>query len=156
MPVQTRRQRKLDSPEKAQVEKTLASKLSKDIRGEKAEKGGKSVILLLFCIVGIYICFLSWGLLQERVSTTPYGVESKKFKFFVFLNAIQALIASVVAIVYIRLKGEKLDPSPRPLTLEYIKISLFSCLASPFGYASLKYIDYPTLILGITALYTSN
>jgi UDP-galactose transporter B1 len=30
----------------------------------------------------------------------------------------------------------------------YLLLSIFQCLASPFGYESLKYIDYPTHILG--------
>ncbi|KAM0683977.1 UDP-galactose transporter [Mitosporidium daphniae] len=33
---------------------------------------------LMFCICGIYACFLTWGILQERISTVAYptGIES--------------------------------------------------------------------------------
>lgn len=33
---------------------------------------------LIFCVAGIYICFLTWGILQERISTIAYpkGLES--------------------------------------------------------------------------------
>ncbi|KAJ3312543.1 UDP-galactose transporter [Boothiomyces sp. JEL0838] len=41
-----------------------------------------------------------------------------------------------------------MDKLDRPLLMQYVRLSLFSSLASPFGYASLKHIDYPTLILG--------
>lgn len=103
---------------------------------------------LVFCILGIYVCFLTWGLTQERVSTTTY--DGKKFNFFIFLNTVQALVASIVGFLYLTLKGSKTpDPFPsRALLFEYLKISVLSCIGSPFGYASLKHIDYPTLILG--------
>ena len=42
---------------------------------------------LAFCVAGIYACFLTWGITQERVSTTTY--EGKAFKYFVFLNLAQ-------------------------------------------------------------------
>jgi solute carrier family 35 (UDP-galactose transporter), member B1 len=106
------------------------------------------MIRLLAYIAGIYICFLTWGLTQERVSTTLY--DNKKFDYFVFLNTLQALVASIIAYIYILLEGKGSDKMPRALMYDYLKISVLSCLASPFGYASLKHIDYPTLILGKT------
>lgn len=38
----------------------------------------------------------------------------------------------------------------KPLAWSLIKISIMAGIASPFGYAALKHIDYPTLILGKT------
>lgn len=107
------------------------------------------MLRLLLYTAGIYICFLTWGLTQERVSTTLY--DNKKFDYFVFLNTCQALIASLIAYLYILMEGKGSDKLSRPLMVEYLKISVLSCLASPFGYASLKHIDYPTLILGKTS-----
>jgi UDP-galactose transporter B1 len=110
------------------------------------KKHFRMALKLLFCVAGIYVCFLTWGVTQERVSTTPY--EGKKFRYFIFLNTIQALIASIVAWIYILLKHSKVERISGPLLFDYIKISFLSCISSPFGYASLKHIDYPTLILG--------
>jgi UDP-galactose transporter B1 len=42
----------------------------------------------------------------------------------------------------------KLGTPSTPLLWQYAQLALVSVLASPFGYASLKYIDYPTMILG--------
>lgn len=106
--------------------------------------------LLLFCVAGIYTCFLLWGILQETLSTTAYDkTTGAKFTFFVFLNLVQAGVAALVGYLYtVLVQKKKLDEMPRSLAGEYLKIALLSCLASPFGYASLKHIDYPTLILG--------
>ncbi|KAI8881769.1 UAA transporter [Backusella circina FSU 941] len=104
------------------------------------------------CVFGIYACFLTWGVVQERVSTTPYGDASapKKFKFFIVLNLIQSMIAAFVAFIYLKACGRQLNlqQTPRSLFLKYGQVALFSCAGSPFGYAALKHIDYPTMILG--------
>ncbi|KAL0092432.1 UAA transporter [Phycomyces blakesleeanus] len=104
------------------------------------------------CVAGIYACFLTWGVIQERVSTTPYGSEEnpKKFRFFIVLNTIQSLIAALVAFIYIKVTGRHLNISSTPtsLYLKYAQVALFNCIGSPFGYAALRHIDYPTMILG--------
>jgi UDP-galactose transporter B1 len=62
---------------------------------------------LAFCIAGIYGCFLTWGVLQERVSTTAYPstddpLKTAKFTHFVFLNLVQSIAACIIAYVYLR------------------------------------------------------
>ncbi|KAI8375865.1 UAA transporter [Blakeslea trispora] len=101
------------------------------------------------CVIGIYTCFLTWGVVQERVSTTPYG-DGKKFKFFIVLNLIQSMIAALVALIYLKASGRHLNLTQTPvhLYLKYAQVALFNCTGSPFGYAALKHIDYPTMILG--------
>lgn len=101
---------------------------------------------LIFYVAGIYLCFLTWGITQERVSTTRYG--DAKFSSWIFLNVVQAAIASLVALIYARIKREKIDELNRQMFWNYSGLSFFHCLASPFGYAALKHIDYPTVILG--------
>ncbi|RUS27418.1 UAA transporter family-domain-containing protein [Jimgerdemannia flammicorona] len=110
------------------------------------------MLRLVFCIVGIYACFLTWGLVQERVSTTPYGPPSNpsRFKSFIFLNVIQSFIASLVAFAYLKFSGRRVglfSTSPK-LLLQYAQVAFLNCVGSPFGYASLRHIDYPTMILG--------
>ncbi|ORZ18514.1 UAA transporter [Absidia repens] len=105
-----------------------------------------------FCVLGIYTCFLTWGVVQERVSTTPYGDQGtpKKFKFFIVLNLVQSLIAALVAFLYVKATGRRINlkSTPQGLYLKYAQVAFFNCIGSPFGYASLKHIDYPTMILG--------
>ncbi|KAL4208935.1 UDP-galactose transporter [Rhizopus azygosporus] len=105
-----------------------------------------------FCVIGIYTCFLTWGVVQERVSTTPYGDTEppKKFKYFIVLNLVQSLIAAIVAFIYLKVCGKSLNlkDTPYSLYLKYAQVAFFNCIGSPFGYEALKHIDYPTMILG--------
>jgi UDP-galactose transporter B1 len=104
------------------------------------------------CVTGIYACFLTWGVVQERVSTTPYGSAEapNKFKYFVFLNLIQSITAALVAFAYLKFSGKNTNfrSSPNSLLFKYVQVGFLSCIGSPFGYAALKHIDYPTMILG--------
>ncbi|KAG0313700.1 UDP-galactose transporter [Dissophora globulifera] len=106
------------------------------------------MLRLTACVVGIYSCFLTWGYYQEKVSTTPYGQDALKFKFFIFLNLIQALFASFIAFIYLRLFQHKHLARPsKPLTIKYLQVAFIGVIASPFSYAALKHIDYPTMVL---------
>ncbi|KAG0198718.1 UDP-galactose transporter [Mortierella sp. NVP41] len=84
---------------------------------------------------------------DEKVSTTPYGEDALKFKFFIVLNLVQALCAATVALIYLTLQGKPLSRPSTSLTLKYLQVALIGVIASPFSYAALKHIDYPTMIL---------
>lgn len=115
---------------------------------------------LIFYATAIYVFFLSWGLLQERISTQTYihseSLMHSKFNYFVFLNMVQAFVACLVS--YLALwwnkrataKNEKsvIEIPSKALSFELFKVGLSGSLASPFGYMSLKHINYPTMILG--------
>lgn len=109
---------------------------------------------LLVAVGGIYASFLTWALLQERLTTTPYGSEDapELFKFPVFLNTVQSLFAATVGFLYLRFDTPK-GSSPPPIfpnstvVVPLILVAITSSLASPFGYASLAHIDYITYIL---------
>ncbi|KAG0052702.1 UDP-galactose transporter [Gryganskiella cystojenkinii] len=107
------------------------------------------MLRLAGCVAGIYTCFLTWGYYQEKVSTTPYGQDAIKFKHFIFLNLIQAIFASAIAYLYLLLNRKSLlNPAPTPaLIAKYVQVALIAVVASPFSYAALKHIDYPTMIL---------
>ena len=119
-----------------------------------------SWLRLFVCIVGIYGCFLTWGILQERISTIKYVSVLKgetitaKFRFFLVLNGLQALIASSVAYTALCLQGRQHELHFRDvlknhsLSWAYLRLSACACIASPFGYAALQHITYPTMILG--------
>ncbi|CAG8518707.1 1272_t:CDS:1 [Funneliformis mosseae] len=109
-----------------------------------------TVVKVIFSVTGIYACFLTWGVLQERVSTTSYGESrSDRFKYFVFLNMIQSFMASIVAFLYLLITRKSiLDNVNSKLFIKLIQVAFFGTIGSPFGYESLKHIDYPTMILG--------
>jgi UDP-galactose transporter B1 len=57
-------------------------------------------------------------------------------------------MACAVGLVYLKLRQQPLGPLTRPILKNYLWMASLHSLASPFGYASLKHIDYPTMILG--------
>ncbi|KAF2092117.1 UAA transporter [Saccharata proteae CBS 121410] len=112
------------------------------------------IVELAICVGGIYASFLSWALLQERITTTRYGPPAapETFTYSIFLNTIQSGFAALTGYIYLLISSRNAASTPRifpsraiifPLTL----VAVTSSLASPFGYASLKYIDYVTFIL---------
>jgi UDP-galactose transporter B1 len=96
---------------------------------------------------------LTWGFLQERITTTNYGTEAKPevFKYPVVINTVQSTFAVLLGYIYVlatRKSSSDLPifPSKKilwPLSL----VAITSSLASPFGYASLQHVDYITFIL---------
>ena len=117
-----------------------------------------SFLHLIFCSAGIYGFFLTWGILQERISTMEYvsnSLSKGRFKYFQVLNMIQAFFAAALAILQISLQklpicGTRENPH-RPTSLllfSFLKIAVCSSVASSLGYRSLRHLNYPTMILG--------
>lgn len=96
---------------------------------------------------------LTWGVLQERITTTNYGTDSHRevFKYPVVMNTVQSIFAALLGYLYTvatRKTSQDLPifPSKRiiwPLSL----VAVTAAMASPFGYASLQHVDYITFIL---------
>jgi UDP-galactose transporter B1 len=95
---------------------------------------------------------LLWALLQERITTTSYGADKKIFRHTLVLNTVQSLFASISGYVYFRMSTSGISPEKRvfpglSISLRLLLVALTQTLSSPFGYASLKHIDYITYIL---------
>ncbi|KAK2776319.1 UDP-galactose transporter [Onygenales sp. PD_12] len=120
------------------------------------------LLQLVLCVGGIYGSFLSWGILQEAITTTKYHVypptaadpspPTERFTFSVVLNTIQSFFAAITGFLYLYFSapsGQKLPAifPTRRILIPLILISISNSLASPFGYASLGHIDYLTFIL---------
>ncbi|KAE8270952.1 hypothetical protein A4X09_0g1392 [Tilletia walkeri] len=77
--------------------------------------GRMTLAALGICTGSIYSAFLIWGLLQERLTTTPYtsatsAAPPEFFKSPLFINAVQAALSSVLAGLYLlfrRPSGDK-------------------------------------------------
>ncbi|KAI5804340.1 UAA transporter [Geopyxis carbonaria] len=124
-------------------------------QAEQANDHGSSIFQLIICGGGIYLSFLTWALLQERITTTPYGEDKKIFRASLVLNSVQSLCASFIGYLYFRWSTSSPAPgAPRPrvfpgvsITSRLLLVAVTQTLASPFGYAALKHIDYITYIL---------
>ena len=98
---------------------------------------------------------LTWAILQERITTTSYGPTQERWSYPLVLNTVQSTIASLVAYIYLILTTthphKPNHPAPIFPSFAIVKhlllIAITSSLASPFGYASLKHVDYVTFIL---------
>jgi UDP-galactose transporter B1 len=100
---------------------------------------------------------LSWAYLQERITTTDYGPQNARFTYSIFLNTIQSAFAACTGALYLFFSsprdpktGARRVPAVFPsqkILFPLLLIAITSSLASPFGYASLKHIDYVTFIL---------
>lgn len=120
--------------------------------------GSQSVRTLIFCVIGLYALFLTWSLLQERINTKPYGYDGETPIFFkapLVVNAIQALLASLVGFAY-SFVAHGQNPfrvliTSDGLNINYLKsfivIAISSSVSSPLGYESLKHVDYVAYLL---------
>lgn len=97
---------------------------------------------------------ITWGLLQERITTTTYGPPTAPeiFTHSVFINAIQSAFAAAVGYIYLLFSSRSASAFPvvfpsRAIVAPLVLVAFTSSLASPFGYASLKHVGYITFIL---------
>lgn len=116
------------------------------------------ILQFIICVGGIYTSFLTWALLQERITTTPFHAEPSSlrpapaveyFRFAVFLLAIQSFCAFISGTLYLLLTTKSdasLCPSSRAIP-PLLLVATTSTLAAPFGYASLTHVDYLTYTL---------
>lgn len=129
-------------------------------RQEQAQATSQgSVVSLVICVGGIYASFLTWGLFQEQITTTPYTPEPNTFfpsqnsaveyfRYPIFVNTIQALFAFISGSVYLYLSTGHYSIIPSRAALSPLAlVSITTTLASPFGYASLAHVDYLTFVL---------
>jgi UDP-galactose transporter B1 len=102
---------------------------------------------------------ITWGYLQERLTTTNHGPQDQpqRWQYAVFLNTVQSTFAAISGFVYLiwsarsdpKNRSRKIPPifPSKAILPPLLLIAVTSSLASPFGYASLKHIDYVTFIL---------
>lgn len=89
-------------------------------------------------------------MLQEKISTTPYGPDRLIFRSPLVLNTVQSLIATVVASIYITLTAQKQqikNTFSNGLIWSYFILAVSTSAGSWFGYRSLRWVDYPTMVL---------
>ena len=101
-------------------------------------------------VAGLYAAFIYWSYVQEKLTSTRYLVsgetgEEVTWNYPFALNLLMALAASLAA----GLVETLVDPSKLPKISfhRYAKAALTSAIASPLGYASLKFISFPLMIL---------
>ncbi|KAI9672815.1 MAG: UDP-galactose transporter [Alyxoria varia] len=109
---------------------------------------------LIICVGGIYVSFIMWSWLQERITTTNYGTARSPeiFNAHLFMNTVQSAFAACVGYAYLRFSSRSLDSIPpvfpsRDIVPPLVLVAITYSLASPFGYASIKHVGYITYLL---------
>ncbi|OJJ60167.1 hypothetical protein ASPSYDRAFT_150517 [Aspergillus sydowii CBS 593.65] len=140
---------------------TVASAAATDDK-EHGVADTPGLLQLAICVLGIYASFLSWGVLQEAITTVSYPVRpataaepeppTERFTFSIVLNTIQSTFAAITGFLYLYFSTPKSAKVPsifptQKIIFPLVLVSISSSLASPFGYASLAHIDYLTFIL---------
>ncbi|GAB1739830.1 hypothetical protein NU219Hw_g4765t1 [Hortaea werneckii] len=140
-------------PEALSDGNTLAGKNDAAIKSDQEAQPQANTFRLVICVGGIYLSFLTWGILQERITTTNHGTPENPeiFHYPVVMNTIQSLVATFLGYLYVLSIRTPTSPLPifptRSILPPLFLVALTSALASPFGYASLAHVDYITFIL---------
>lgn len=141
---------------KTQAEKPDITK-KEDIQETSVRSTKQDIILLLFCVGGIYSSFLSWSYLQEKISSTNYSKDDELapsfYKAPLVINLIQSFFATIIGSVFLCYKTKRFQTPWQFLTedLQVFKsftlISITQALSSPIAYNSLNHISYLLFLL---------
>merc|ERR1739848_508160 len=105
---------------------------------------------LMLAVGGLFVFFLMYGVVQERIMTKPYGVDGNGdpvlFKTSAFLVFNNRVVTMCIAMLLAWWKGEMLRPIA-PL-YAYGGVSLSNFVATWCQYEALKSISFPTQTLG--------
>lgn len=117
-------------------------------------------VQLAICALGIYLCYLRYGLLQERIYSHQHGPNAEHFHFSSFLLLVQTSTNALVAWLVMGLgifngappSADKGHPakkhSIRAALPEYAVVSLSYLSAMLFSFTALRYMSYPMQALG--------
>ncbi|KAJ8457953.1 hypothetical protein OPV22_030879 [Ensete ventricosum] len=106
-----------------------------------AATGVERVVLLGFCVAGIWSAYIYQGVLQETVSTKLFGPDGKRFEHLSFLNLAQNVVCFVWSLIMIKLWSRS-SSGGAPLW-SYWSPSITNTIGPSMGIEALKYISYP-------------
>lgn len=100
-------------------------------------------------MIGIYVSFLAWALLQERISAQGYGPNNEIFRGALVINSVQSFLAMTFGFIYMKYKGSgtKFFKGNTGLLKDLTLVAVSQSMGSPFGYAALGYVNYLTFLL---------
>eukprot|EP01094_Clydonella_sp_ATCC50884_P027990 TRINITY_DN8279_c0_g1_i1.p1 TRINITY_DN8279_c0_g1~~TRINITY_DN8279_c0_g1_i1.p1 ORF type:complete len:345 (-),score=86.27 TRINITY_DN8279_c0_g1_i1:8-1042(-) len=111
-------------------------------------KEARQLLLASALALGLLVCFVLYGVFQERIMTTSFvynGVE-EKFEysaFIVFVNRITTILSALAVICF---RGGSIGYQLEPW--KYAIIALSNTVATFCQYEALKYLSFPSSTLG--------
>ncbi|KAK9107706.1 hypothetical protein Syun_023717 [Stephania yunnanensis] len=117
--------------------------------------GAGRVLVLAFCVAGIWSAYITQGVLQETVSTKRFGPEGKRFEHLSFLNLAQNVVCLIWSFIMIKIWSRS-SKGGAPWW-SYWSAGITNTIGPAMGIEALKYISYPaqalmlmgTLVYGI-------
>ncbi len=101
---------------------------------------------IALCAAGVVGSLIVYGILQERIMTSPYGDEAEYFKYSVFLVLSNRILsASLAAAILSYTKGMVKPAAP---LWKYACVSASNVLATTCQYEALRYVSFPVQTLG--------
>ncbi|EFN58849.1 hypothetical protein CHLNCDRAFT_34185 [Chlorella variabilis] len=107
----------------------------------------KSTLLLLTCVAGIYVSYLTQGVVQETLSTKQFGANGARFGYLSSLNAVQCWVCFLWAALLLVLFDKRQPGVEYPPFTAYWKPAITNCVGPACGLHALKYISYPAQVL---------
>lgn len=103
---------------------------------------------LLFCAIGIFVCYFYFAMLQEKITRGQYGdgENREKFTYMFALVFVQCLVNYVFAktiLLTVMKQGEDTTS-----TLYYALSALTYLLAMVCSNMALQFVSYPTQVIG--------
>ncbi|PKA57194.1 UDP-galactose/UDP-glucose transporter 3 [Apostasia shenzhenica] len=115
------------------------------MEGHSGDGGVSRVLLLGFCIAGIWASYIYQGVLQETVSTKRFWPDGKRFEHLAFLNLAQNVVCFIWSLMMTRVFSRRSNDGA-PL-LSYWSASITNTVGPAMGIEALKYISYPGQVL---------
>uniref|UniRef100_H2Z5A4 Adenosine 3'-phospho 5'-phosphosulfate transporter 1 n=1 Tax=Ciona savignyi TaxID=51511 RepID=H2Z5A4_CIOSA len=109
----------------------------------------KGFLKIIICASGLQISYLTWGVIQERIMTQEYGktdaYAGEKFSNSQFLVFVNRLLAVFVAGMYTLATRQPRHTCP---LYKFSYASFSNIMSSWFQYEALKFVTFPTQVLG--------
>eukprot|EP00210_Caulerpa_lentillifera_P008436 g8048.t1 len=107
----------------------------------------RQIAQFLFCTAGIYVSYLTQGIIQEKLATESFGPYHERPKNLMILSLVQGLGCLVVAYLLNFILGGSKDPTEVPPLKAYSTVGLTASLGPSLGYSSLRNINYSAQVI---------
>ncbi|CAL0318270.1 unnamed protein product [Lupinus luteus] len=107
--------------------------------------GLRRILVLAFCVAGIWSAYIYQGVLQETLSTKRFGPNGERFEHLAFLNLAQNVVCLIWSFIMIKIwsNGESGGAPWR----SYWSAGITNTIGPAMGIEALKYISYPAQVL---------
>lgn len=107
----------------------------------------RQIAQFVFCIAGIYVSYLTQGIIQEKLATESFGPSQKRPKNLMMLSLVQGLGCLLVSYLLNVLFTNSKDKSVMPPLRSYSTVGLTAALGPSLGYSSLRNINYSAQVI---------